>query len=342
MQLNQDDPIGTVRALLATVARNQAELETMLGLGQAAISKLKKKPRIPDDLFAMMRELMPPEEQDPADAHASIHSARLTVDPAIQQRAVHFDEATVDAYAELLERDHSWPFSAPVDAFEADGKLIVSDGFHRLEAVARVFPEGLDVPVRIHTGGEREALAFAIGANDAHGLPRTAADKRKAVRTILADEEWSQLSDRAIAGMAKVGNRFVGDVRRELESKFTVPGHSDAVVPPYSEMAAKNTPKKAVRKGRDGRRTNTSNIGRKPKQQPPTAKKTELKPRGRAVEEFAQACQEVRVAPFTEPEVYQIAMRARDTLKWCLTHIDPKGRYKLLEPFREPNGEVVE
>jgi len=37
-------------------------------------------------------------------------------------------------------------------------------------------------------------MLFTISVNADHGLPRSNADKRKAVMTLLQDPEWSQLT----------------------------------------------------------------------------------------------------------------------------------------------------
>ena len=48
--------------------------------------------------------------------------------------------------------------------------------------------------------------------------PRTNADKRKAVITLLEDAEWSQWSDREIARRCQVSNTFVSNIRPSLST----------------------------------------------------------------------------------------------------------------------------
>ena len=50
----------------------------------------------------------------------------------------------------------------------------------------------------------------------AHGVRRTNADKRKAVMTLLQDEEWSQWSNVKIAEQCAVSDELVRKVRHEL------------------------------------------------------------------------------------------------------------------------------
>src|SRR5260370_21587031 len=69
-------------------------------------------------------------------------------------------------------------------------------------------------PADVRPGTERDALLFSISCNGAHGLPRTNADKHKAVTLLLADAEWNQWSDREIARRCQASHVFVHQVRR--------------------------------------------------------------------------------------------------------------------------------
>jgi hypothetical protein len=51
---------------------------------------------------------------------------------------------------------------------------------------------------------QRDALLYSISSNAEHGLPRSNADKRKAVRLLLADAEWGKWSDRESARRCQV------------------------------------------------------------------------------------------------------------------------------------------
>ena len=88
----------------------------------------------------------------------------------------------------------------------------LADGFHRILAARDA---GLsEFPADVRPGTERDALLFSISSNGAHGLPRTNADKRKAVTLLLADAEWSQWSDIEIARRCQVSQLFVTRLRR--------------------------------------------------------------------------------------------------------------------------------
>lgn len=70
------------------------------------------------------------------------------------------------------------------------------------------------------------AVLHSVGANAQHGQRRTNADKRKAVMTLLNDEEWGQWSDREIARQCAVSKSFVNKLRPSLstmDSEKSVP-----------------------------------------------------------------------------------------------------------------------
>jgi hypothetical protein len=69
------------------------------------------------------------------------------------------------------------------------------------------------MPVDVRPGSRRDAVLYSCGANAAHGLQRTNADKELAVRTLLEDEGWGKRSDCWIAEQARVSAPFVAKVR---------------------------------------------------------------------------------------------------------------------------------
>jgi uncharacterized ParB-like nuclease family protein len=131
----------------------------------------------------------------------------LRRDGGTQIRAA-LDEATVAAYAEATAAGVKLP---PVRVWDDGKTLWLSDGFHRVEASLRVGQKTVEVDR--HVGGQRHALLDAVGANATHGLPRSNADKRRAIEALLADPEWVQWTDRRIAAAAHVGHELVARVR---------------------------------------------------------------------------------------------------------------------------------
>jgi hypothetical protein len=129
------------------------------------------------------------------------------------QSRAELDQAVVDDYAELLENGISLP---PIDVFWDDKDHWIAGGWHRYWAHKKLGHKV--VPCKVHKGGLREAVLFSCGDNAAHGLRRSAADKRKAVETLLKDREWSKYSNRKVAEVCHVSYEFVRRMRPEAHS----------------------------------------------------------------------------------------------------------------------------
>ena len=143
------------------------------------------------------------------------------------QTRVKINEDAVTEYAEAMENGAEFP---PVTVFHDGTDYWMADGFHRIMAASR---NGfVDIEAEVRKGTKRDALIYALGANTANGLRRTNDDKRRCVQIAL--KEFPDWSDRRIAEVCGVGNRFVGTVRNEL-----CPGHS--------------SPEPTKRIGRDGK-----------------------------------------------------------------------------------------
>lgn len=138
---------------------------------------------------------------------------KILTDEAAQTR-VKPRAGVVREYAAAMKTqlaEGNWQFP-PVILF-ADGETYhLGDGCHRVLA-ARL--AGLtEIAAEVRPGTRRDAILFGISANNTHGLPRTNADKRKAVQILLEDAEWSQWSDREIARRCQVTHKFVSKLRR--------------------------------------------------------------------------------------------------------------------------------
>jgi hypothetical protein len=152
-----------------------------------------------------------------APASTMVPLARIPTDVGAQTR-VRVRASVVRDYAAAMKQqraDEDLRFP-PVVLFTDGQNHWLGDGFHRVLAAARA---GLtEIAADVRQGTQRDAVLFGISANSAHGLPRSNADKRKAVTLMLGDAEWSQWSDRKIAGHCQVGNAFVSRLRRESAS----------------------------------------------------------------------------------------------------------------------------
>jgi hypothetical protein len=189
-----------------------------------------------------------------------------------EKRSVRIDQIRIsDTHTQIRDRMDSDHVAEIADRYQEDFESIprvvlfgdddrgyvVGDGWHRIHAAIKLgFRE---INALVHRGGEREAFKYALGANDAHGLKRSAADKRKAVLLAFEDEEIGKLSDRAIAELCRVSQPFVSKLRPITPT--------DNVISPPS------------RTGRDGRtRTAKPKKEKMGKAEKPAAKPAEPEP----------------------------------------------------------------
>ena len=132
-------------------------------------------------------------------------------DGGTQQRA-RIDDDVVAEYADAYRAGRHLP---ALVVFYDGADYWLADGFHRWRAAVRAELEDIDCEVR--SGTRRDAVLHSVGANAHHGLRRTREDKRRAVHTLLLDEEWGSRSDRWIAEKCGVSHRTVAAHRADLE-----------------------------------------------------------------------------------------------------------------------------
>ena len=145
--------------------------------------------------------------------HQQVPLASILTDELSQAR-VKVRPAVIRAYARAMSQQLSeggLRFPAIV-LFTDTHRYWLGDGFHRVLAARQAGLSEFSADVR--PGTQRDALLCSISSNSDHGLPRTNADKRKAVLLLLADAEWSQWSDREIARRCQVSQRLVSNLRR--------------------------------------------------------------------------------------------------------------------------------
>jgi hypothetical protein len=178
-----------------------------------------------------------------------------------QMREKGLNQATVNEFAEAMENNAGMEEFPEIVVF-FDGKHNwLADGWHRCAAAEKAGLKG-GIPASIRKGGLREAILWAVGANAEHGLPRTNADKRLAVETLLKDDEWMGWSDTVIARRAKVSQPYVGKLRHEMEE--LVPQKKGSTQNVLSTRPAK-------RKGADGRMRAAPQQRKKKSPTPPSA-----------------------------------------------------------------------
>jgi len=151
----------------------------------------------------------------------NIELARIRTDGGTQSR-VELNLFTVDEYAKAMAEGVIFP--PPVVFY--DGEYFwLADGFHRIAGSKQAEKETVDVEVI--EGTRRDAVLYSVGSNASHGLRRTNEDKRKAVRTLLYDDEWAQWSDREIARRCGVSNFTVSKMRQEMQESSLLDSNSE-------------------------------------------------------------------------------------------------------------------
>lgn len=136
--------------------------------------------------------------------------ASIRVDGGTQSRE-KVDALVVAEYAQEMKDGIEFP---PVTLFFDGVDHWVADGFHRLHAHTQI--GRVSIQANVHTGTSRDAILYAVGANDGHGLRRTNGDKRKCVSMLLADMQWCRMSENEIANRCKVSRALVKSVMDSL------------------------------------------------------------------------------------------------------------------------------
>lgn len=142
-----------------------------------------------------------------------IKISEIAISGGTQQRET-INHSEVEIYAESMRCGAQFP---PVTLFFDGAQYWLADGFHRFHACR--IAEIPDIHADVRTGTIREARLFSAGANGAHGMRLTNADKRKAVMVLLSDAEWGKWGDREIAKHCNVTHPFVGKLRDEISAK---------------------------------------------------------------------------------------------------------------------------
>jgi len=132
---------------------------------------------------------------------------KIRIDGGTQPRA-EIDNEIVTEYAQVLKDGGKFP---PVVVFFDGVVNWLADGFHRFHGHRRAAVKEIEAEVK--EGTLRDAVLYSVGANAAHGLRRSNADKRKAVETMLNDEEWGKWSNVQVAQQCGVSEHLVRSLR---------------------------------------------------------------------------------------------------------------------------------
>ena len=139
--------------------------------------------------------------------------ADIKTDSGTQTRLSITEDVVAD-YAECMKSGAEFP---PVIVFHDGSDYFMADGFHRTLGAARI---GLtEILADVRKGTWQDALLYSLGANQTNGLRRTNPDKRNCVE--LALKEFSDWSDRKIAEVCGISDRFVNKLRDEVRTVRT-------------------------------------------------------------------------------------------------------------------------
>lgn len=181
-----------------------------------------------------------------------INLSEIKIDGGTQSR-VAIDPQVVADYAEAYKVGIRFP---DISLFFDGATYWLVDGFHRYHAAKAAGKTSISAEKR--DGTQREAVLYACGANSDHGLRRSNEDKRKAVLTLLEDDEWKSWSNVKIAEACAVSASLVDRIRHEAASSH----------------GGKIEPVRKVERGGKIYTQNTANVGQ-PKasaQKPETSK----------------------------------------------------------------------
>lgn len=146
----------------------------------------------------------------------------LTIDGTINPRANGVDAGYVEELSQWLNESNGTGTPRdlpPIVAYKLpDSTILLSEGFHRVEAYARA--GRTLIPVELRSGTREDAILNAAASNQSHGQRRTNEDKRLAVRLTLAIQP--QWTDRRVANHVGVGHELVSKMRADAAAKAVV------------------------------------------------------------------------------------------------------------------------
>jgi ParB-like chromosome segregation protein Spo0J len=198
---------------------------------------------------------------------------------------------TIKEYRDAMEDGAVFP---PVIVFYDGSTYWLADGYHRMEALCELGRE--HIQAEVHQGTQRDAVLYSVGANALHGLPRTNADKRRAVECLLRDAEWSQWSDREIARRCVVSHWFVAKVRPEVAPSGSTARYDASTETPTDPSPPK---RKYERGGKTHEQKPRAKKAEKPKEETPAddeggeVEQAQVSPARAAATRVEKMCDEV-------------------------------------------------
>jgi FtsZ-binding cell division protein ZapB len=168
----------------------------------------------------------------------NINLDKIVIDAGTQARA-KIDQELVAEYTDLLKQGTVFD---PVTLFYDGAQYFLADGFHRYFANRKAGSPNINA--NTIEGTLRDAILFSFSANSKHGRRPNAADRRKAVTTMLNDIEWQDYSDREIARICDVSHTLVATIRKELnatkvDTKYVRDGKQQTMKPKADDKSYK-------------------------------------------------------------------------------------------------------
>lgn len=129
----------------------------------------------------------------------------------------------------------------PVIVFYDGSAYWIADGFHRWHAHRN--QGNVAIACVIYQGSRRDAVLYSVGANADHkpALPRSREDKRRAVMTLLCDQEWQEWSNTQIAKACRVDEKTVRNIRKTLTSEIRSDDSTRTYKTKHGTVAKMNT-----------------------------------------------------------------------------------------------------
>lgn len=139
--------------------------------------------------------------------------SKVTADPMVQIRVI--DAGLVDEYVEAMKAKAVFP---PIKVVKDSDQFWLYSGFHRFAAAKKIGATKMRALVTI--GTKRDAMFLACGTNATHGMRRTIADRRNAVRRfcdLLAESgELKEAPTKLIADRCKVSWALAAEIRDHM------------------------------------------------------------------------------------------------------------------------------
>src|SRR6266446_4025641 len=145
-------------------------------------------------------------------AHELMDPRKLTLDPSTQQRAGGEPPEKIEEYAGKYKDGVEFP---PIEGYSDGEHVYVWDGHIRTQAA--IHAKLKEVRVNVRRGDLAKAVLASLGCNEAHGLPRTAADRHKAIRAALALPGNERISAGDLAKLCSVSKPLAAEIKKQLK-----------------------------------------------------------------------------------------------------------------------------